>query len=562
MKKVICLVFVFLLVPVLLAACGAPDRTDAPLAQETPANNQTAAFEAVYPSPDSPGEVRDTWLVSERTTINLATSIAPNWGHPDDGEFWALLEDYTNVHVNWTTFLNDEAPEQFALMMAAGDLPDAFIGQLGQGTENVLTYGMELGVYIPLNSLIQDYAPNFLRRGLTENPNLLNLLTAPDGNIYGLPHIAAGNDRVYNMTAINQTWLDNLGLDAPTTIEEVEEVLIAFRDGDPNGDGSEVIPLSFMFTCWGAADHGPWFAPFGAPLYKNLILIDRGQVTFQGAQEYFRDGARWLASLYSQGLIDREVFTYDEPDYRARAGSTPPVFGIWSSWSPHEDSGVNNDYYRTLLAPVSGPAGAFQLWEQIVGFQREVFIITAAAEDPALLMRWADVFYRDLETSLNAAHGQGPDKNKAWFFNADGQIQWTDPRPDDYIRGMQELPFAPSITGSEYRALAAPSTGLELVRIEHQNNILRPYAENFFDGTWAIWPNPAFMLPEEADEIAFIEADLIPFANRMLASWIAGESDVDDDWEQYLADLDSYGLRRWLEIRQEVLNRVSHADSH
>jgi putative aldouronate transport system substrate-binding protein len=557
MKKVISLIVVLALITVIVAACGNDGGTPAPAPAPAPAADNQAAGTTDTAEAPAAGEVRETWLVPELTTINLATSLAPNWGHPDEGEYWAWLQDYTNVHVNWTTFLNDEADEQFALLMAARDLPDAFIGQLGAGTDNILTYGVELGVYIPLNDLIQQYAPNFLRRGLAENPDLLNIMTAPDGNIYGLPHISTGNDRIYNMTAINQTWLDTLGLDVPTTIDEVEEVLIAFRDGDPNGDGSTVVPLTFMFDCWGAADHGPWFGPFGAPLSHDLILIVNNTVTFQGAEDYFRDGARWLASLYAQGLLDREVFTYDEPSYRARAGATPPVFGIWSSWSPHEDSGANNDHYTTLLGPITGPGGANQIWEQIVGFNRETFIITSAAPDPALLMRWVDVFYKDLYTALNSSMGQGPDENKAWFINAEDQIEWVNPRPDEYIRGMQELPFSPMILGAEMRAREVPPTGLGLQRMTHQNGVLRAAAENFFNGTWNRWPGPAFMLPEEADEISFIEADLVPFANRMLASWIAGERNVDADWEQYLQDLDSYGLQRWLELRQGIWNRIS-----
>ena len=36
---------------------------------------------------------------------------------------------------------------------------------------------------------------------------------------------------------INQTWLDNLGLDVPTTTEELYTVLKAFKENDPNGNG-------------------------------------------------------------------------------------------------------------------------------------------------------------------------------------------------------------------------------------------------------------------------------------------------------------------------------------
>jgi len=559
MKKALLLILMFALAIAIIAACGGgsdePATTEANEPPPVEAQEEQEQEQEQEQEDDTPtaGEVADSWLVPERQTITLATSLAPNWGHPNDGSFWHWLEDYTNIEVDWITFLAAEATEQFALMMAARDLPDAFIGGLGGGSDNILLYGSELGVYIPLNDLLESYAPNFLRRGLAENPALLGQLTAPDGNIYSLPVLHPPGERVYNTTAINQTFLDALGLDVPTTIEEVEDVLIAFRDGDPHGDGTQVIPLSFLFTCWGAADHGPWFAPFGAPLSNDLILIENGQVTFQGAQEYFRDGAGWLASLYAQGLIDLEVFTYDQTSYRARAGADPVLFGIWSSWSPWYDAGDQGHHFTTLLPPIQGPGGAHVLWNEVTGITRDVFQITNAADDPGLLMRWVDIFYRDVETGLRATRGPGPGEDLAWFYNDAGQIQWVSPLPDEFIRGMNELPFAPGILGQEYAQMEAPRAEPDL-KIEHIENVQTAYATNFFNGTWNRWPM-TFMEADEQDEISFIEADLIPFANRMLARWIAGEGDVDAEWEQYLSDLNDYGLQRWLEIRQQVYER-------
>ncbi|MCL2015837.1 MAG: extracellular solute-binding protein [Defluviitaleaceae bacterium] len=543
MKKYLFLVFLVTLV-VMLVGCATDDSA--------PAAGTGGAGGTAAPAVDLPADAPDSWLVGERTTITLAASLAPNWAHPDEGSFWQWLEEYTNVAVNWITFLNAEAGEQFALMMAGGSLPDGFIGGLGGGNSNVLQYGMDLGVYIPLNDLLASYAPHFTRRAPLAMPDVMNVITAPDGNIYALPLIHPPGEGVFNTTAINQTFLDALGLDAPTTIEEVEQVLIAFRDGDPNGNGiADEIPLSFLFQDWGAADHSWWFAPFGAPLSNDLVLIENGVVTFQAAQEYFRDGARWLASLYAQGLVDLEVFTYDQTTYRARAGADPVVFGIWSSWSPWADAGAQGHHFTTLLPPIQGPGGAHVLWEENASISRDSFIITSAASNPELMVRWVDTFYRDVETGLRASRGPGPDPNMAWYFDDEGRIVWTDPLPDEFIRGMNELPFAPGAIGLEYNP--APLANPDL-KVEHIENVLRPYAANFFNGTWSRWPL-TFMQPHEADEISFIEAGMVPFANRMLARWIANEGDVDAEWEQFLVDLDAYGLQRWLSIRQEVYDR-------
>ena len=48
---------------------------------------------------------------------------------------------------------------------------------------------------------------------------------------------------------INKTWLDQLGLEVPTTVDEFTECLKAFRDaGDLNGNGiADEVPLATRF---------------------------------------------------------------------------------------------------------------------------------------------------------------------------------------------------------------------------------------------------------------------------------------------------------------------------
>ena len=85
------------------------------------------------------------------------------------------------------------------------------------------------------------------------------MCTAPDGHIYSFPWIeqlGAGKEAIQaigDIPYINKKWLDYLKLDVPTTTEELEQVLVAFRD---NADKLEkkfnieggVIPMSFIIN--------------------------------------------------------------------------------------------------------------------------------------------------------------------------------------------------------------------------------------------------------------------------------------------------------------------------
>ena len=92
---------------------------------------------------------------------------------------------------------------------------------------DVIKYASQ-GMLIPLEDMIDEYMPN-LKKILDENPQYRKQITAPDGHIYSLPTINELNPTTHDKWFINKTWLDNLGLEVPTTKEELEQVLLAFK---------------------------------------------------------------------------------------------------------------------------------------------------------------------------------------------------------------------------------------------------------------------------------------------------------------------------------------------
>ena len=55
----------------------------------------------------------------------------------------------------------------------------------------------------------------------------------------------------------------------------------------------------------------------------------------------------------------------------------------------------------------------------------------------------------------------------------------------------------------------------------------------------------------EAEEI---EAELVAYVWEKLGAWFTGVSDVETDWDSYLAELEKIGLSRYLELAQEGWN--------
>ena len=160
-------------------------------------------------------------LVSEPITFTAFTAWVEHMSDPATNTMNVTYEEMTGVHIDWIqsqdyiTDLN---------LMIAGEL-------------------------LPLNDLIDEYAPN-LKAALEEHPEFREYLTAPDGNIYTFFTTDCGLHMPNRRKMfVKKDWLnayrESVGDEtAPNTVEEFEEMLVFFRDSDLNGNGAQdEIPL-------------------------------------------------------------------------------------------------------------------------------------------------------------------------------------------------------------------------------------------------------------------------------------------------------------------------------
>ncbi len=182
-------------------------------------------------------------IVDEEITLNIFARRAPPNGRYEDMLVFQEYEDMTNVKINWDDVPQDGFAERKNLQFATSELPDVFYRADISRLEAV-RYGTS-GILLPLEGLIEEYAPN-LQSLFEEYPEVEASLTAPDGHIYTIPSIMELDASRTEKFWLNKTWLDHLGLRVPTNPDELVEVLTAFRDDDPNGNGQQdEIPMTF-----------------------------------------------------------------------------------------------------------------------------------------------------------------------------------------------------------------------------------------------------------------------------------------------------------------------------
>ncbi|MGL5312951.1 MAG: ABC transporter substrate-binding protein [Peptostreptococcaceae bacterium] len=492
--------------------------------------------------------------LKEELTLNIMTQSSPLAPQdPNEKLIYKRLQEETNLKINWTNYTWDEFAEKRNLDIAAGEVPDAIL-QASMGDYDLLKYAAQ-GIIVPVEELIDSYMPN-LKKVLDENPEYRKMMTAPDGHIYSFPWIEElGSDKgnihtVDCMGWINKAWLDELGLEIPTTTDELHEVLKAFKENDPNKNGKQdEIPMSFIIN-HGGEDPAFLFGSFGlGDNWDHTVVSNEGEVTLTANQEGYKNAINYLNSLYKDGLIDQEAFEQDWNTYLAKGKDER--YGLYFTWDKANISGPGEDYI--LLPPLKGPDGTQNVARTNgIGFDRGRMVITSANQNLELTAKWIDELYEPTQSVQNNWGTYGDDSQQN-IFEYDEENNMLKHLP---LEGAapSELRQKTNVEGplavlDEYYGNVTTMPDDAAWRLEQMNTLVPyMYAEN-------IYPK-VFFSKEELDELSTIETDLFAYINRMRAEWIVNGK-ADKEWDTYLSELKRLKVDRWLEIKQEGYDRTS-----
>lgn len=260
----------------ILSACApaAPQVTKAPAtsapAAEKPAEAQpTAAVEKPAEQPADTAPVTPAGefpIVKEKITLKVLLSQTNGVSDYVDNEYTKWLEEKTNIHLEFdiAPMNADEFKQKLNLVLASGQLPDVIINfGIPLDQQQVLA---DQGLIIPVDDLIAKYGDEFATV-MKDIPQIKEVTSLSDGKMYSLPNInECYHCSLSHKAWIYKPWLDKLGLEVPTTTEELEKVLLAFKEKDPNGNGkADEVP-------WSGAQTGSWHAEIDAFVMNSFVL--------------------------------------------------------------------------------------------------------------------------------------------------------------------------------------------------------------------------------------------------------------------------------------------------
>ncbi len=497
-------------------------------------------------------------IVSEKVTY---TVMAPQTNYILDlqtNAYTQWLEEKTNVHIDYETVPEAALTEKVNLSLASSEIPDAYLS-CNLDSASQVKYGKE-GVFIDLAPLIEKYGYE-IPKAYEANSLLPGAVTTPDGEIYALAGINECYHCLYCGRAwINQTWLDNLGLDYPETTEEFVNVLRAFKEQDANGNGdpNDEIPMLGISGMWRASCYDFLLGSFVYNDFTDRLSVENGTVNYVANTEEFREGLRFIRSLIEEELIDPVSLTITEDEAHVLTGGDVATVGVATGMAYWNVLSANDEEYIGL-SPLEGPNGVRNAFVRATGIVAGQFAITNKAENPEILFRWADAQFSEEATYFSSwgPEGEGWEKAPEGTLGINGKqalytvLDGVNNTGSDTVQNLAMPNIALANRTSDFRlgqAVGGDDKSEERL-YEAASKYYYPYAK---EQTYPLM----VMSAEDSAVVNEYKTAINAYVDEMITGFLAGTYDLDKDWDSYLAEFDALGLEDYLKVLQSAYDKV------
>ncbi len=517
-------------------------------------------------------EIGSTPIVKEPVTLSMGVAQSTAVLDYEENYTTKWMEEMTGVKIEYELFPATDAETKLDLLVNSGsELPD--ILTFGIDDTRRYNYG-QAGVLIPLNEYYETMGQPFFdyceEIGVDGNEVLRQVVSA-DGNYYGAPFYDYNYNNLYSLRAfINKTWLDKLGLQAPTNSEELVQVLTAFRDQDPNGNGqADEIPMLGCTKAWNADALGYLMNMF---IYYNgddncyLPLNETGgKVDVAYDKPEYREFLKYANMLVKENLLSSLSFTQDSSQFSVTMSADPPVAGILVTGGANElYFGNSPDEYIPFEA-MKGPEGK-QYYTTFAPDAYACSAITSYCEHPEIAFAYIHYTYNDEKAYEGQIIKRYGEEGVNWRYAEEGEISMLDDqglKPFLYvIETCWGVPTDKNLQGVWLSNVIDPNKLLE-VYDGNPDNTEYQYARNYvmnkdhgipFDQlvTCLIYTQ------EETDRWMDQRTALREYVKEARTLFAMGQMDPnnDSDWEQYLQELNNLQYKEILSTDQTAFERT------
>ena len=346
--------------------------------------------------------------------------------NPNESKGTQMMEERTNVHINWQTYSQSEMIEKFNIVLTTGEYPDIMFPAGTNSYPGGYLQGIEDGVLVDMDQYMQ-YMPNYMAK-LNSSPDALAQAAYDDGKFHGVRVIRGTNSEVKGPGAVfgptyRSDLLEKMGEELPRTIQGWHDLLVKCRDNGMSApmtlesDGGTALSLAWgINTDWSSSY---WQYDYETDTVQYAPLLD-------GFDEWLQTMAQW----YQEGLIDKN-FTAGSAiitkDYSNIETDQTMLFDIWFGFMNGSflyDSGfvTNPNCYLQAFDGVVLNEGDEVI--KCVGdacIAQEIFV-TTKTEDPVLAAKWLDYQYSTEGIQYRYYGIEG----ESYTIDSNGVYQYTD----------------------------------------------------------------------------------------------------------------------------------------
>lgn len=496
------------------------------------------------------------------TIEDFETNLATLW-----------LEDKIGANLDFIVAPTGSAEEKMNILLNSGNYPDIFY--LTVPDEDL--YGIETGILMDLTPLIPEM--EYFNYMLDYYPALKSSMCASDGKLYSFPtYNGATTHMTYSVKwFINEANLEKIGKTSPTNLDELYDVLKAWKDLDPENnlpligstDNSQGNPVYFITNAFTYQPMNDWGFNLGLRLHGDTV-----ETMFD--DEEYREALRYMNKLYEDGLLYEGSFTQNRDQATALLATEGEPVMCWAATHNVRlvNAGDSPELYAhtAFMDPLVGYNGE-QYVSHLPQGAGSFFSISSTCEHPEIAAQLADCFYNGF---ARAVIDFGPIEEGHWreateeeqamckeagmpplvliregaFESGLQNFKWQPANPD--ITSMQgpgvpynhdipvnydELDFDDAVNGPAYRQYATETQYMPYYQDEY-----RTIPAMKFTG-------------EEKEEKAMLEVSLQSYLAQARTDFILGAKDLDADWDAYVAGIEEMQMGRLVEIYQGVWDR-------
>lgn len=464
--------------------------------------------------------------------------------------WYTTLAKKTGINIDWQEpTVGADSDQAYSLMIAGNDLPDIILHS------DVVTNGaslIESGVIIKLNDYLEDYCPNLCAM-MEKYPEIALTYKTEAGDYYCFPYL--GDSMTSGGMMYNTAWLAECGLEIPTTIDELTEVLRAEKEKFGVAPFTMVQQELDENTAGNYGAMHSIYDAFGVPGRYCFYRDEQQVVHFSPVEEGYREALTLLNSWYEEGLIDPDYASLSWRDVSAKGAEN--VVGVM--FADFEAFDRMSAIYDTAENPwVPGPEPKLDIDDDLYYFLSCNFCIacggaiTTACQDVEAACRLLDYMFspEGLEFGNYGILGE------SYEYDSEGNPHYT----DLYRNGPLGM--------DEYAGLYTPMAcggftcgyGIYSAAYERNSEAMRVAESTWLSG---LTDNRFWVMPmlgataEETETFAELDSVIQTYCGEMHHKFLTGDLSIEDDWDAFQETLESMNVEDLIAIKQAQLDRFN-----